>query len=79
MAFLKFFIGKALRCDVAYKHDWICEPVSGTQPRKWRIKPFRSFANNRLFLEFGDFGIAELLLLNLKRLLKQRHHLKDLA
>ncbi len=27
------------------------------------------------FLEFGDFRIAELFLLNLKWLLKQRHHL----
>ncbi len=27
------------------------------------------------FLEFGDFGIVELFLLNLKRLLKQRYHL----
>src|SRR6266702_2210448 len=27
-----------------------------------------------LFLEFGDFGIAELFLLNLKYLLEQRHH-----
>jgi len=29
----------------------------------------------RFFLEFGDFGIGELFLLNLKRLLKQRYHL----
>jgi len=29
----------------------------------------------RLFLEFGDFGIVELFLLNLKSLLKQGHHL----
>ncbi len=29
---------------------------------------------NRFFLELGDFGIVELLLLNLKRLLKQKHH-----
>jgi hypothetical protein len=27
-----------------------------------------------LFLEFGDFGIAELFLLNLKWLLEERHH-----
>jgi len=27
-----------------------------------------------LFLELGDFGIAELFLLSLKWLLKQRHH-----
>jgi len=32
-----------------------------------------------LFLEFGDFGIAELFLLNLKWLLEQRHHLEVLA
>ncbi len=33
----------------------------------------------RIFLEFGDFGIAELFLLNLKWLLEQRHHLEVLA
>jgi len=32
-----------------------------------------------VFLEFGDFGIAELFLLNLEWLLKQRHHLEVLA
>ncbi len=38
---------------------------------------FRS--QNVPFLEFGDFGIAELFLLNLNWLLKQRHHLEVLA
>ena len=32
-----------------------------------------------LFLEFGDFGIVELFLLNLKWLLKQRYHLAIFA
>ena len=33
----------------------------------------------RLILEFGDFGIVELFLLNLKWLLKQRYHLETFA
>ena len=33
----------------------------------------------RLFLEFGEFGIAELFLLNLKWLLEERHHLEVLT
>jgi len=37
------------------------------------------FGANGVFLEFGDFGIAELFLLNLEWLLKQRHHLEVLA
>jgi len=32
-----------------------------------------------LFLEFGDFGIAELFLLNLKWLLKQRYNVEVFA
>jgi len=42
----------------------------------WQEQEVRNIMNPRmwLILEFGDFGIAELFLLNLKYLLEQRHH-----
>ena len=49
----------------------------GLTSSRWRIASPKIGSPPHL-IEFGDFGIAELFILNLKWLLKQRHHLEVL-